>query len=138
MRNRPEETMPMIAICAPSLAIAVGLMFALETVPAARAQVTIDVSKITCDQYTGNKVTNRQNIAIWLSGYYHGKRGETTVDTQQLGRYAKQVRDYCLFHPETLVMQALRVNMSRHVTAMACPLYLQQRTVRYSLDGVTG
>src|SRR5262249_41937571 len=106
MRNRTEETILMIVRCAPVLAIVLGLIFALETVPAARAQVTIDVSKITCDQYTGNKVTNRQNIAIWLSGYYHGKRGETTVDTQQLGRYAKQVRDYCLFHPETLVMQA--------------------------------
>ena len=79
MRNRPEETMLMIVRCAPALAIAVGLIFALETVPAVRAQVTVDVSKITCDQFNGYKVTNPKNIAIWLSGYYHGKRGETTV-----------------------------------------------------------
>jgi acid stress chaperone HdeB len=65
------------------------------------------VSKITCDQLTGYKVTNPENIAIWLSGYYHGKRGETTVDTQQLADYAKKVRDYCLRNPETLVMQAV-------------------------------
>ena len=89
MRNRPEETMLMIVRCAPALAIAVGLIFALETVPAVRAQVTVDVSKITCDQFNGYKVTNPKNIAIWLSGYYHGERGETTVDTQQLAGYAK-------------------------------------------------
>jgi hypothetical protein len=104
MRNWPQE---MIVRCAPPLAIAVGLIFALETVPAARAQVMVDVSKITCDQYTGYKVTNPENIAIWLSGYYHGKRGETTVDTQQLAVYTKQVGDYCLLHPETLVMRAV-------------------------------
>ena len=64
MRNQPEETMLMIVRCAPALAIAVGLIFALETVPAVRAQVTVDVSKITCDQFNGYKVTNPKNIAI--------------------------------------------------------------------------
>jgi hypothetical protein len=39
----------------------------------AGAQVTIDVAKITCDQFTLYKVTDPQNIAMWLSGYYHGR-----------------------------------------------------------------
>jgi len=56
MRNRPEETMLTIVRCAPALAIAVGLIFALETVPAARAQVTIDVSKVTCNQFVDREV----------------------------------------------------------------------------------
>jgi acid stress chaperone HdeB len=47
--------------------IASGLILAFAAVPAARAQVTLDVSKVMCDQYTGHKVTNAQNIAIWLS-----------------------------------------------------------------------
>ena len=51
------------------LVIASGLILAFAAVPAARAQVTLDISKITCDQYTGYKITNTQNIAIWLSGY---------------------------------------------------------------------
>jgi acid stress chaperone HdeB len=93
--------MPKIAV------VLLGLMFALAAVPAARAQVTWDVSKVTCDQYTGNKITNRQNIAIWLSGYYHGKRGDTTLETQALIADAKKVRDYCLRNPQTLVMDAV-------------------------------
>ena len=114
MRNRPEETMLMIVRCAPALAIAVEFIFALETVPAARAQVTIDVAKITCDQYTGYKVTNPENIAIWLSGYYHGKRGETTVDKLKLlNEYAKEVRDYCFRNPQTSVMQAVETLIER-------------------------
>jgi len=96
-----------------ALAIAVGLIFALETVPAARAQVTVDMSKITCQQLVGYQITNPQNIAYWLSGYYHGKRGETTVDTLQLTEYAKKVEDYCLRNPKTLVMQAVETLIER-------------------------
>jgi hypothetical protein len=45
--------------------VALGLILALEKVPLAQAQVTLDVSKITCEQYNAYKVTNPQNIAIW-------------------------------------------------------------------------
>jgi len=91
----------------PALAIAPGFVLALETVPPARAQVTLDVTKITCEQYNSYKVTNPQNIAIWLSGYYHGKRGDTTLDSQGLVAYAKKLRDYCFRNRQTLVMQAV-------------------------------
>src|SRR5204863_6693380 len=96
------EKMLTIIKFVPALAVVVGL----ETVPAARAQVTLDASKITCNQYTGYKVTNPQNIAIWLSGYYHGKRGDTTLDTQGLIADAKKHRDYCFKNSQTPVMQA--------------------------------
>ena len=113
MRDRFEETMLTIVRCAAALAMAVGLISALETVPAARAQITIDVSKITCNQLVDREVGDPRDIAIWLSGYYHGKRGETTVDTQQLAGYAKRVEDYCRHNPETLVMQAVETLIER-------------------------
>ena len=87
--------------------VALGLIFALQIVPAAWAQVTLDLSKITCEQYTGYKVTNPQNIAIWLSGYQHGKRGDTTLDTQGLIADAKKLRDYCFRNRQKLVMEAV-------------------------------
>ena len=87
--------------------VALGLIFALEKIPPAQAQVTLDVSKITCEQYNGYKITNPQNIAIWVSGYYHGKRGSTTLDTQGLIANAKKLRDYCRRNPQTLVMEAV-------------------------------
>jgi len=100
--------------CAPVLAIAVGLIFALETVPAARAQVTVDVSKITCNQWVDREVGDPRDITIWLSGYYHGKRGETTVDkVKLLNDYTKEVRDYCFRNPQTSVMQAVETLIER-------------------------
>src|SRR5205085_3070127 len=43
----------------------------------AHAQILLDVAKISCGQFTGYKITNPQNIANWLSGFYNGKRGNT-------------------------------------------------------------
>jgi hypothetical protein len=81
---------------------ATGVLFALEV----HAQVTLDLSKVTCDQYVGYKITDPQNIAIWLSGYFNGKRGNTILDTQAFEANTKKLRDYCFRNPATPVMQA--------------------------------
>jgi acid stress chaperone HdeB len=79
----------------------------LASWPGAHAQVTLDVSKITCDQFTLYKITDPQNIAIWLSGYYHGQRNTTTVDTQQLAGNLQKIKDYCNLHTQETVMRAV-------------------------------
>jgi acid stress chaperone HdeB len=82
-------------------------MVTLGPVPKVQAQVTIDVAKITCDQYTSFKITDPENIAIWLSGFYNGKRDKTVVDTQGLKEEAKKVWDYCIRNPKISVMNAV-------------------------------
>ena len=89
------------------VAFAFGLMLALNAALPSRAQVTLDMSKVTCDQFTGYKITNPQNIAIWLSGYHSGMRGNTVIDTQDLMANARKLQDYCLLNPQTPVMQAV-------------------------------
>jgi len=74
-----------------------GLMAALLAASTAQAQTTIDVAKITCEQFVLMTVAEPEQIAIWLSGYYHGKRNSTTIDVQQLKDYARKVRAYCLY-----------------------------------------
>ena len=87
--------------------ICAGAIAALLCATGARAQVTIDVAKITCDQLTLEKITDSQNIALWLSGYYHAKRNSTLVDTQQLAANVQKIKQYCLRKPEVTVMQAV-------------------------------
>src|SRR5262245_46028440 len=84
-----------------------AMLMSLAVVGAARAQVTVDVAKITCDQFSGFKVTDPRNIAIWLSGYYSGKRGTTIIEPQQLNEYGRKLQDYCIRNPQVLVMQAV-------------------------------
>jgi hypothetical protein len=46
-------------------------------------------------------------IAIWLNGYFHGKRGDLIVDTQELAGNTDKVQDYCLKNPDAPLMQAV-------------------------------
>lgn len=74
---------------------------------AAHAQVTVDVAKMTCGQFAAYKVASPKNIAIWLNGYHHGKRGDTVVDTQQLDEDTDKIQRYCIDNPNTPLMQAV-------------------------------
>ena len=64
--------------------------------PAARAQVAIEVSKITCEQYLAFTVADPRDINIWLSGYYHGKQGNTVFEPQRLREIADKLKSECL------------------------------------------
>jgi acid stress chaperone HdeB len=64
--------------------------------PAARAQVMIEVSKITCEQYLSFSVADPRDTNIWLSGYYHGKEGTTVFEPQRLKETAEKVKAECL------------------------------------------
>ena len=81
-----------------------AVMIVLST--AANAQVTVDVAKITCDQFSGFKITDPTNIAIWLSGYYSGKRGNTIIDPQALKEDYNKLRSYCIVNDKVTVLQA--------------------------------
>ena len=88
------------SICAATFA---ALLYATS----ASAQVTVDMAKITCDQLSLQKITDPQNIALWLSGYYHAKKNSTLVDTQQLAASVQKIKEYCLRKPDVTVMQAV-------------------------------
>jgi len=74
---------------------------------ASKAQVTIDVAKITCDQFVLYKVASPDTIAVWLHGFYSGKRGDTVVEAETLKASAKKLRDYCLANGDKPVMEAV-------------------------------
>jgi acid stress chaperone HdeB len=90
-----------------------ALVLALFTVSTAQAQVLIDVSKITCEQFILWKVTDPDKIALWLSGYYNGKRGNTIIDTKSLEENENRVKDYCRANNlKPTVMQAVEALMA--------------------------
>ena len=74
----------------------------------ANAQVTLDVAKITCDQFVGFKITDPQNIAIWLSGYYNGKRDNTIIDPQAFKENYTKLMNYCIVNEKVTVLQAVQ------------------------------
>jgi acid stress chaperone HdeB len=77
-------------------AVEVNVLSSIVFAPAsAQAQVVVDVSKITCDQYVHAKITTPNLIAAWLSGYYNAKRNNRIVDLETLEDNVSKVKNYC-------------------------------------------
>jgi acid stress chaperone HdeB len=89
-----------------------GLLLALLTSMPVNAQVTLDVSKITCEQFWLRKVADPDKVALWISGYVNGKGGNTTIDTQQLDRNVRRLTEYCRENYKMTVMQAVETLMT--------------------------
>jgi hypothetical protein len=93
--------------------LAVTFAFALEPAPVAQAEVTLDISKLTCEQFLGYKLTTSEKIATWLSGYHNGKRGNTSLGIHGLIGNAKKLRNYCTRNSQTLVMNAVETVLGK-------------------------
>jgi acid stress chaperone HdeB len=73
----------------------------------AQAQVTVDVSKITCDQFVEYKIADPKQIATWINGYYHGAHGSPILDAQEMLEITNTVEEHCFKHPGDLVMRSV-------------------------------
>jgi len=87
--------------------VLLGLAFALGASSGVQAQVEVDVSKITCNEFVSYQIANPESINAWLAGYYQGKRGDTmTVDQQALRKNERKLEGYCLDKPDVPLIQA--------------------------------
>jgi acid stress chaperone HdeB len=75
------------------------------------AQVKVDTSKITCQQF----LLMRDSLAFsyWLNGYYQGRRDDPVVETEALKSNAKKIRAECHLGknqhtPVTQVIESIR------------------------------
>ena len=93
--------------------LGIPFAFALEPAPIAQAQVTLDVSKLTCAQLLSYKFTTAEKIGAWVSGYHNGKRGNTSLGVHGLIGNAKKLRNYCTRNSQTLVMNAVETVLGK-------------------------
>ena len=74
--------------------------------PAARSQVTLDVAKITCEQFLNYQITNPRDISLWINGYFNGQQKNTVLDTQKLKDHFDKVKDFCILNMKMPVFDA--------------------------------
>ena len=87
--------------------IASAIVLVVFSISVAQAQVTLDVSKITCEQYYLAKVVHPNTVAIWLSGFYNGKRSNTVLDVERVKANAYKLRSYCRDNLQAPLLQAV-------------------------------
>ena len=61
----------------------------------AQAQVTVDVTKVNCDQFVHHKISEPRLIAAWVSGYYNAKRNNRVIDLQTLEDNMSKLKNFC-------------------------------------------
>ena len=86
---------------------ALVLVSLIAFIASARAQVTIEVAQITCRQFLAFNVADPRDIAIWLSGYYHGTRSDTALKTQELKDNFEKLKNVCYSNYDVPVMQVI-------------------------------
>jgi hypothetical protein len=76
----------------------------------ARAQMTVDVAKITCRQYLfdRNFSPRAPMIANWLSGYFNGQKNNTVVDLGAMAKNKDKVEDYCRVNQDVTLVEAAK------------------------------
>jgi len=81
--------------CTPIVAGLVLSSIVFATAPA-QAQVKVDATKITCGEFVARpgKFIPRY-VAAWISGYYHAKHNNRTLDLQAFEENMNKVQSYC-------------------------------------------
>ena len=72
-----------------------GFSLAVLLISNVQAQVAIDVSKITCDQFVHGKVGEPRTVGAWLSGFYNGKHDLQVVDFQAFQGNLSKLQTFC-------------------------------------------
>ena len=73
----------------------------------ADAQVTIDVSKISCDQYLTQRITHTRTVNVWLAGFDAGRQNNPFVDVQAVERNGNKLARFCESHRDMPLMDAV-------------------------------
>jgi hypothetical protein len=73
----------------------------------ARAQVTINMSRVTCADYLAMTPEQADVFGSWVGGYFNQKTGYTWIDLGAESRNVASVRAWCATYPGELVMTGL-------------------------------
>jgi|SRR5689334_9536145 acid stress chaperone HdeB len=72
-----------------------GLILALAFASSGQAQVSLDISKITCAQFVHSEIAPPRTLAAWLSGYYNGARNNQTINPKQFEANLSKLTHFC-------------------------------------------
>ena len=89
------------------LALALPLLGALLPT-AGHAQVTINMSRVTCADYLAMNPEQSDVFGSWIGGYFNQKTGYTWIDLEAQKRNVANVKAWCATNPNEFVMAGIR------------------------------
>ena len=84
-------------------------LFLFAQMPMMQAQETVDLAKITCEQFMMEKLAwTSRDVVLLLTGYYHGSRNNTIIEPLTAQKNQEKLNQYCYGHRETTLMDAVK------------------------------
>ena len=74
----------------------------------AKAQVRLDMTRVTCGQWLGYDPDRKKFVRLWMSGYFSASTNRDVLDLQYLQRNTEKVTAYCKTHKAERFMSAIR------------------------------
>ena len=75
--------------------IAIATLLAALSAGPARAQLIVDMSLITCDQFLKSDSERKDVLAAWMGGYFSATKNLSTIDARYFARNKTKVLNYC-------------------------------------------
>jgi acid stress chaperone HdeB len=102
--------MEALTIMTRKLALVVALGAALPMAAPANAQVTIEMSEITCKDFAGYDADTQNFIGNWMRGYWMSTKNLTVIDSRYVKRNTEKIARYCTKLPKAKLMDAIQKN----------------------------
>lgn len=90
--------------------ILAGAVVAASVAGPASAQVMIEMSEITCKQFSEYDAETKDFIGNWMRGFYSAKINMDIVDMKYVKRNTDKVLRYCKKMPKSTLMDAIQKN----------------------------
>jgi acid stress chaperone HdeB len=84
--------------------LAAALLLAVKPVLAEDSK--IDMTKLTCSQFTAYDKDNMSIIMMWLEGYYTEEDDDAVIDFGKMAGDTAHLLVYCGDHPDTDIIAA--------------------------------
>ena len=85
-----------------------GLALATLILPSAgHAQVTLDMTQVTCANYLAMPPSQARVFSAWMSGWFNQRFGYVTVGFDDFARNIASVSQWCTGNPQATIMAAL-------------------------------
>lgn len=88
----------------------VGAAAAFAFAAPASAQVTIEMSQITCKDFAGYDDATKDFIGNWMRGYFMSSRNLTVIESRYVKRNTAVIARYCKKRPKSPLMEAIQKN----------------------------
>ena len=93
----------------PSIFVVAAIVLSTMT-SAAKAQVVVDLSLITCKQLLDSDQERQTLISSWTAGYFSASKNLNVVDFRYVKRNGNVIGKYCKTHKSDTVMNAMQKN----------------------------